>query len=207
MATRMVWALMSRLVVWSRALYSVKYILARSGYSLRKYLSRGLTALIAAVWLPSAHAQEAAPVCAATAAPVGVLAPWATPVDMQAEGSADGLTRATLAIGQAARLHLRPTPEVRYKLQPEKPGGSVSHGGLIGVEVVQAGTYRIALGSPAWIDLVGDAGAVESIAHGHGPACTGIRKMVDFALRPGRYVVQISANGEPQTSLLIVRLP
>jgi hypothetical protein len=56
--------------------------------------------------------------------------------------------------GRAARLTLLQTPEVRYPLRPEKPGGSVSYGGLIQIDVPEAGAYRLALDSAAWIDLV-----------------------------------------------------
>ena len=48
---------------------------------------------------------------------------------------------------QAARLTLLPTPEVRYPLRPEKPGGSVSYGGIVEIDVHEAGTYRLALDS------------------------------------------------------------
>jgi len=112
-----------------------------------------------------------------------------------------------LAVGQAADVTLLPTPKVRYPLRPEKPGGSVSYGGLIGVDVKDAGTYRVALSSGAWIDLIRDGKAVISVAHGHGPACTGVRKMVDFPLTPGRYTLQLGANGEAQMKVLVVRLP
>ena len=46
-----------------------------------------------------------------------------------------------------------------------------------------------------------------STAHGHGPACSTIRKMVDFSLQPGRYVLQISANAEAEISVLVTRAP
>jgi hypothetical protein len=48
---------------------------------------------------------------------------------------------------------------------------------------------------------------VKSTAHGHGPNCTGIRKMVDYRLTPGPYILQISANGQPQMTVLLARLP
>jgi hypothetical protein len=31
--------------------------------------------------------------------------------------------------------------------------------------------------------------------------------MVDFALKPGRYTLQIAASGAPQVMILIARLP
>ncbi len=65
----------------------------------------------------------------------------------------------------------------------------------------------MALGSGAWIDILKGGKAVASTAHGHGPDCTGIRKMVDFPLTPGRYTLQIAANGEAALPLLVARLP
>lgn len=162
----------------------------------------------AAVAAASTEAQEAAPpACTAPVAPTGELAPWATPVPLQAAENEPSTARARLPVGQAARLTLLQTPEVRYPLRPEKPGGSVSYGGLVLIDAREAGTYRVALDSAAWIDLVRDGQTVTSTAHGHGPPCTGIRKMVDFLLTPGSYTMQIAANGQPQLTVLVARVP
>ncbi|GAB1715539.1 MAG: hypothetical protein NTAFB05_05810 [Nitrobacter sp.] len=178
---------------------------------MRKAMTWGLAwgaALASAAAWPAADAQEAAaPACAVPVAPTGELAPWTTPSRLQAAENAAGTSRARLPVGQAARLALLQTPEVRYPLRPEKPGGSVSYGGLVQIDVHEAGTYRLALDSAAWIDVVRDKQAVTSSAHGHGPNCTGIRKMVDFPLTPGSYVLQIAANGQPQMTVLVARLP
>jgi hypothetical protein len=143
--------------------------------------------------------------CTTMAEPTGELAPWSKAVPLAAAGDAG--QQPALAVGQAAEVTLLLTPQVHYPLRPEKPGGPVSYGGLIGVEVKDAATYRVALSSGAWIDLVHDAKAVTSVAHGHGPACTGVRKMVDFPLTPGRYTLQLGANGEEQMKVLVARLP
>ncbi len=121
--------------------------------------------------------------------------------------SADARSATRLEPGRAVDGGLRPTPQVRFALRPEKPGGSVSFGGIYALTVKQAGNYRVALGSAAWIDVLKDGAAVMSIAHGHGPDCSGIRKMVDFTLEPGEYVLQISANPEAKLPLLVTRLP
>ncbi|WP_235829496.1 hypothetical protein [Croceicoccus estronivorus] len=167
----------------------------------------GTLAFIALVPPPVA-AQEMAPAaCVMPVAPTDELASWADPVPLAAENSEGRTGRARLAIGQAAHLTLLKTPEVRYPLRPEKPGESGSFGGLVRLDVRKAGTYRVALGSAAWIDLVRGRQAVTSIVHGHGPDCTGIRKIVDFPLTPGRYTLQIAATDEPQMTVLVVRLP
>lgn len=125
----------------------------------------------------------------------------------------DAASAARLEPGVAVDGTLSPTPEVRYALRPEKPGGSVSFGGIFAFRVPEAGRYRVALGSAAWIDVV-EAGAIgkdgsgfASIGHGHGPDCSGIRKMVDFGLEPGDYVLQIAANASVALPLLVTRLP
>jgi hypothetical protein len=151
--------------------------------------------------------QESSPTCSAPAAPTGALAAWATPGALTAATDQRRASRANFAIGQAARMTLLPTPQVHYPLRPEKPGGSVSYGGLVQISVREAGTYRIALGSAAWIDLVKHGKPVASVAHGHGPDCTGIRKIVDFSLTQGRYILQIAANGTPEVTVLAARLP
>ena len=168
-----------------------------------------ILAAAAAIAVPRlASAAEVVPACTAPAVLPTELAGWATPVARSAASNVSALPNAALVIGQAASVTLAPTPSVAYPLRPEKPGGSVSFGGMLQVVVTTRGTYRVALGSPAWIDLVTAGGAVVvSTAHRHGPTCTGVRKMVDFVLEPGTYTLQISANSSPDSNVLVVLLP
>jgi hypothetical protein len=145
---------------------------------------------------------SAKPACTANIAPSGELAPWSSPAPLKAGDEA--AQAPLLPIGKAANVTLLPTPAVHYALRPEKPGGSISYGGLLALDVAQAGTYRIALSTAAWIDVVGKEGALRSVAHGRGPDCTGIRKMVDYVVPAGRHTLQISANGTPQITVLAV---
>lgn len=152
-------------------------------------------------------APETPAACPAPAAPPAEMAGWTQRTPLTAAAGEKQISKAMLTIGQGVDAALGSTAEVRYVVRPEKPGGSVSHGGMFGFTIADAGTYRVALGSGAWIDVLKDGKAVESSAHGHGPACTGIRKMVDFPLQPGRYVLQVAANGSPSLPLLLTRLP
>ena len=135
------------------------------------------------------------------------LAGWATPRMITAATTSEQLGAATLPLGAGARTMLSPTPRVTYPVQPGHPGTSPTYGGLVAFTVVDAGTYRVALSGPAWIDLVADEKPVASSAHGHGLDCTGIRKQVDFALKPGRHVLQVSGATEQVMELLVARLP
>ncbi|WP_291055173.1 hypothetical protein [Hyphomonas sp.] len=149
--------------------------------------------------LPTAVMAQTAPNgCTAPVMAEGVLAPWNSPA---------ALSGTQLTIGQAARLTLLPTPEVRYAVPPERPADDASFGGVFTLTVSAPGTYRVALGSRGWIDVVSAGSTITSTAHGHGPECTGIRKMVDFPLAPGTYTIQIAGSPEPDAAVLVARLP
>lgn len=166
----------------------------------------GLMAIGLAMGASTAWAQMPAdPACAAPVAAAGDYAPWNHPTPLAAAGEVSAAP--PLALGSAAQVSLLPTPEVHYAQRPEKPGGTISYGGLLVLDVKKAGTYRLALSTAAWLDVIGKEGALRSVAHGHGPDCTGIRKMVDFPLMPGRYHVQIAANGAPNITVLAIALP
>jgi hypothetical protein len=141
------------------------------------------------------------------APPPAELAGWTGRVAVSAAGKIEALGAATLAPGKGADVTLLPTPDVTYPVRPGHPGGSVSSGGLLGFTIVQAGTYRVAIGSGAWLEVVRGTETLVSTAHGPGPACTGVRKMVDFALTPGDYLLEIAGNGTPTLPVLVTKLP
>ena len=135
------------------------------------------------------------------------LTGWSAKAPLAAATKASGLAKATLAPGKGYEASLPMTPDVAYVTQPEKPGGTVSHGGMFGLTIDTAGTYVIALSSGAWIDVLKDGKPLVSTAHARGPECSTLRKMVDFPLQPGRYVLQVSANADPTLRLMLARRP
>ncbi|MDB5681844.1 MAG: homogentisate 1,2-dioxygenase [Sphingomonas bacterium] len=137
----------------------------------------------------------AAPVCTATVAPPTGLEAWST---------VSAITMGPIAVGQGTGLMLQPVDKVAFALAPGRPAKSGSFGGVYQFNIATAGTYRIALQAGAWIDVVRDGKSLESIAHTEGPACSGIRKIVDFTLAPGRYALQLSGAKEAPMRLLIV---
>lgn len=164
---------------------------------------RSLLALLALPLLVSAASPEAVPPCPGVAAPLPAsLAAWqAGPVVTAAsDGAALRLnTRTAVTLAEAAAVH--------YLLPPEHPGAAGSRGGVLTFTVTRAGTYRIALGAAAWVDVVQGGKAVASVAHDHGPACSGIRKLVDFVLTPGSYALQLSGSSAPTLAMLVTPLP
>lgn len=155
-----------------------------------------------------AHArmEQAPSTCAVPAELPAPLASWRNPAALKGATDRKGAARSVLEPGKTVTMALSPTPKIDYPVRPAKPGGSVSFGGLAGFTVREAGTWRVALGSGAWVDVVKDGKAAPSVAHGHGPDCSGIRKMVDYELQPGSYTLQISANGEDRLTVLVTPL-
>lgn len=146
------------------------------------------------------------PACEAPALPAH-LAGWSAPVARVATRDAASAQAAPLVLGQAADLSLAPVREVRFAAEPGKRPDPESHAGLATFTVTTAGRYRVAAGSALWIDVVAAGRALPSAGHGHGPACSGIRKMVDFALEPGRYLLQIAGSAGASARVLVAALP
>ena len=127
-------------------------------------------------------------------------------------GGAGTLTSATasaefgaarLNLGQAASVTLHPVSEVRFAAPPAKRSDASSFGGMMALDVREAGTYEVGLSAGAWIDVLEDGAAVPSTAHAHDAGCPDLRKMVTFALQTGRHVIQLSANKEATIKVLV----
>ena len=151
-----------------------------------------IASLFAVLLLQAAPA--AAPVCTATVAPPAGLEAWSV---------APGMTADVITPGKNIALTLDPIDKVTFPLAPERKPAAGTFGGVYHVTVATAGTYRVALQNGAWIDLVRDGKSLTSVAHMEGPSCSGIRKVVDFALQPGTYTLQLSNAKAAQMRILI----
>ncbi|GBR00448.1 hypothetical protein [Acetobacter oeni] len=133
---------------------------------------------------------------------------WRTPTALTAATNEAALPKATLSPGQAARIHLANTANVYFAHTPARPDTSTdtspTTGGMIRFTVPAAGTWRVMLGSRAWIDVLSNGTAIPSTAHHHGPACSGIGKVVEFSLTPGTlYTLQLSGSSKPEIEVMI----
>lgn len=121
-------------------------------------------------------------------------APCTVPADLRSTPFAawtqpDADTASPLGVGRSTTL----TPQ----------DGAVSHALLI----TEAGRYGVAADDKVWIDVVADSRAIVSVDHGHGPACSGIRKIVWFDLAVGNYQLTLSKAANVSVRLLVVRAP
>ncbi|MES2096981.1 MAG: hypothetical protein V4459_09500 [Pseudomonadota bacterium] len=150
-----------------------------------------IPSLLAALLLQTAP--TAAPVCTATAPPPVGLEAW--------NEKATGVSPTT---GKPEAVDLTPIGGVKFGVTPGRPPAAETFGGIYPVTIAKAGTYRIVLSAGAWIDLIDRTGAsLKSVAHTEGPACSGIRKIVDFDLVPGAYTLQLSGAKAAPVRVLI----
>lgn len=146
--------------------------------------------------------------CPKEAAPLpDALKGWTGPTSVTAAATAGELDGVKLTAGKAVAAQLRSTADMHYAVRPEQPGGKVSSGGMFAFDVPAAGTYRVMLGSRAWLDVVQDGKTIVSSGHNRGPACSGIGKMVDFPLVAGRAVIEVSGSGKPDMTLMVIPTP
>ncbi len=189
-------------------LYRWKYSTLVKGFLLMPKSLISLLLALVAPQMAQAQMAEKPQACPATPAALPAeLGSWTAAKPLAAAKDAPALPAATLSIGQAADLALSPTPEMSYVLRPERPAGSVSHGGMAQFTITTAGKYRVAIDSAAWLDVVADGKSLESVGHGRGPDCSGVRKMVDFSLAPGTYLLQIVGNGTSKLRVLVTNTP
>ena len=149
--------------------------------------------LLAALLLQTAPA-PAAPVCSAVIAPPAGLEAWSI---------APNASNDSIPLSKATNVRLKPTADVRFALTPERAPAAGTFSGVYNVSIATAGTYRIALSGGAWIDLAKDGKSLKSVAHTEGPACSGIRKIVDFDLTPGTFTLQLSGAKAIEMRVLI----
>lgn len=153
-----------------------------------------LPLLIAAAPPPAAAPQEqpAAEATCATARPAFPVGFEGWSVRTPLDAGAGARSAPVIVVGRAAELRLVSFDRLTPAVAPARVAEPGSSGGMALFQVTRPGTYRVALGGPAWIDVARAGRSLPAAAHGHGPSCTGIRKMVDFRLSPGRYILQLT---------------
>lgn len=155
---------------------------------------RRLAALLLVAALPATSPVAAAPTCPAEPVLPAGMEGWSRTTSAKtiyAYGDARAADWPALGPVRTA-LSLHGSESLRYWVAPERTPDVHKAGGMVPIVVDRAGRLVVALDAGAWIDLVRDGAIVKSAAHGHGPACSGIRKMVEYDVTPGRYLLQIS---------------
>jgi hypothetical protein len=173
----------------------------------RLHITLGLAAMLAAA--PAfAQAPPSQPACAAVddAGRSPALAGWISRSPLPAATDAAEVGEAALPIGKGVDALLKKTGEISFPIAPTKPGGLETYGGLYEIRIAEPGDYQVSLGAGAWIEMVSGKVLIDSTAHTPGAACSSLKKTVVFPLKPGRYVLEISGNGQPTLAVMVTRV-
>lgn len=169
-------------------------------------LAAALALMLAAGLTPAAPAREASATCAADPVLPSELSGWAR-IASNKTLYAYGAARAAewLPLGAArTQLALHRFESLRYWAAPAQRPNSFKYGGMVPVDVRKPGRLLVALDRGAWIDLVQAGQRVKAAARRHGPVCSGIGKIVEFDVTPGRYLLQIVNAPEPTIRAMAV---
>ena len=145
--------------------------------------------------------------CTGKAPPPAGMEGWSSPAPLPAAlGEAD-LGKSALKPGQAVAASFVPVAQVKYRVPPEKADGPATYGGLYRLIITEPGTYRVASSAAPWMDVFapGSTTPTKTAHFGHGPACTGIGKMVEFPLQPGDYLLQFSESLTADPEIMVVK--
>lgn len=120
----------------------------------------------------------------------------------------DSASAPALSTDRLYELALQPLAAIRFVTAPGRHGnGPNGYGGLATLRIVTAGTYRIAVDAPVWIDVVADGGlmGVKDFQGAHD--CDAPRKILEFEFPvPREVILQISGADRPGVRIGVTRV-
>jgi hypothetical protein len=170
-------------------------------------LLASLAALSTAAHAQTAQTPAQMPKPAACPAPGPAPAEFAgfdTPAELTAALTPEAVPQ--LKPAQAYGVALAPALGVTYALAPTRPPEDKRYAGLTAFTISKAGTYSIAASAGVWFDVLSGGAAIDSTGHHH-VDCSSVRKVVDFSLKPGPYILQLSGSPVPRVVIMIAPAP
>jgi hypothetical protein len=133
-----------------------------------------------------------------------LFAATASPIAAAKEG---GPSLSTIATDQAYRVQLFPAAEVVFATAPGKASPAEgSYAGMLAFKVPVAGSYRVAVDLPMWLDVVADSRLVPAADYEGQHDCAAPRKIVQFSLEANKaLILQMSGVSEASVRVTIVR--
>jgi hypothetical protein len=99
-------------------------------------------------------------------------------------------------LAAAVTLALVPLADAKLPVAPSHaPKSPDSDAGFVNAAALpKAGTYRVTLAAPAWIDVIQNGHALQSTAFSGASGCAGLAKSVKFELSAAPFTVEISGT-------------
>jgi hypothetical protein len=115
----------------------------------------------------------------------------------------------TVRVGRLYQVSLAPQSEVRYVVAPGKVAlADGAFGGMVKFRVRQAGSYRVSLDGPFWIDVVADGRLLATEDFSGQRGCANPHKIVVFQMPSGQDLwLQISGSHLPRAQFTITQAP
>jgi hypothetical protein len=102
-------------------------------------------------------------------------------------------------------LRLRPVSEVIYPVPPER-GSDGGYGGIVTLENIPAGRYRIVLSEEAWLDVVQGNERLPVLSVRHVEDCPGTRQSVHVDVRGEPLMLQFGGATARQVKVAVLRI-
>lgn len=102
-------------------------------------------------------------------------------------------------------LHLRPVDEVIYPVAPQRASDG-GNGGIITLENIPAGRYRIVLSEMAWIDVVQERRRLPILSAERAVNCPGTRSSVQVEVRGEPLTLQIGGVAARRINVAVLRI-
>jgi len=113
-----------------------------------------------------------------------------------------------LAADRLYRIALVPEEQVTFAAAPErKRGGAGTDAGLARLHIASAGSYRLALSQPFWVDMVQGGSLVSSARFTGSHGCNAPHKVVEYTLAAGDYILQISGLKSADVEITLTSAP
>lgn len=102
-------------------------------------------------------------------------------------------------------LRLRPVGDVIYPVLPER-GSDGGYGGIVTLENIPAGRYRIVLSEEAWVDVVQEHVRLPLISVRHVSDCPGTRQSVHVDVKGEPLTLQLGGATVSRVKIAVLRI-
>jgi len=105
-------------------------------------------------------------------------------------------------------LALAPNEQVQLPAPNKRAhGAGTGSAGLVRLQVTEAGSYRISVGSQMWVDLASGSMRIGSSDFAGQHGCDAPHKIVRYDLQPGSFVLQLSGGSGDHVRVAVTRVP
>jgi hypothetical protein len=102
-------------------------------------------------------------------------------------------------------LKLRPVADVIYSIAPDR-GSDSGNGGIITLEYIPAGRYRVVLSETGWIDAIQENRRLPILGADRATNCPGTRDSVQIEVESAPLTLQIGGVAADRVNIAILRL-